>query len=190
MNYFIGADLGTSSLKLLLCDGDGRIVNCVTKEYGISYPHPGWSEQEPNDWWNAFVEGVKELISGFDAKSVKGIGVAGQMHGLVILDENSEVIRKAILWNDGRTQSQTDYLNLYIGKNKLLDLTANIAFAGFTAPKILWVKENEPENFERISKIMLPKDYVNYKLTGVHACDYSDASGMLLLDVENKCWSR
>ncbi len=112
------------------------------------------------------------------------------MHGLVILDENDQVIRPAILWNDGRTAKQVDYLNHEIGKDKLSKYTGNIAFAGFTAPKILWVKENEPENFARIAKIMLPKDYINYILTGVHACDYSDASGMLLLDVANKCWSK
>ena len=111
------------------------------------------------------------------------------MHGLVVLDENDEVIRPAILWNDGRTQKQVDYLNGVIGKNVLSDETANIAFAGFTAPKILWMKENEPELFAKIKKIMLPKDYINYMLTGVHSCDYSDASGMLLLDVKNKCWS-
>ena len=110
------------------------------------------------------------------------------MHGLVILDENDQVIRPAILWNDGRTAKQVDYLNHEIGKEKLSALTANIAFAGFTAPKILWVQENEPENFRKIAKIMLPKDYVNYILTGIHTCDYSDASGMLLLDVEHKCW--
>lgn len=190
MNYFIGADLGTSSLKLLLCDEAGKILSSVTCEYGISYPAPGWSEQSPADWWNAFVEGVSKLTKGFDTEKIVGIGVAGQMHGLVILDENSEVIRPAILWNDGRTQSQTDRLNNVIGKETLLDETANIAFAGFTAPKIMWVEDNEPENFKKISKIMLPKDYINYKLTGVHACDYSDASGMLLLDVENKCWSK
>ncbi|MCQ2463853.1 MAG: xylulokinase, partial [Clostridia bacterium] len=125
-----------------------------------------------------------------DASLVMGIGTGGQMHGLVVLDENDEVIRPAILWNDGRTEKQVEYLNNTIGKEKLSDYTANIAFAGFTAPKILWMQENEPELFSRISKIMLPKDYIVYKLTGVHSCDYSDASGMLLLDVKNKCWSK
>ena len=129
-------------------------------------------------------------MRGFDASQVAGIGCGGQMHGLVVLDENDNVIRPAILWNDGRTAKQVDYLNNVIGKEKLSAWTANIAFAGFTAPKILWMKENEPENFAKIAKIMLPKDYINYILTGVHSCDYSDASGMLLLDVEHKCWSK
>lgn len=187
--YYIGIDLGTSAVKLLLTDEKGKIHNIVNREYPLIFPKEGWSEQNPEDWWENVVDGIKELIIGVDSEKIAGIGTAGQMHGLVILDENDRVIRHAILWNDGRTQSQTDYLNNIIGKEKLSRLTANIAFAGFTAPKILWVKENEPENFSRITKIMLPKDYINYMLTGVHACDYSDASGMLLLDVEKKCWS-
>lgn len=190
MNYYIGADLGTSALKLLLVDGDGNIKKSVTKEYDISYPKSGWSEQKPEDWWNAFVCGIKELTKDENKDSIKGISVAGQMHGLVILDENDEVIRPAILWNDGRTAEETEYLNTAIGKDKLSDMTANIAFAGFTAPKILWMQKNEKENFDKISKIMLPKDFINYRLTGVHMTDYSDASGMLLLDVKNKCWSK
>lgn len=188
--YYIGIDLGTSSMKLLLMDGMGTIHNTVTKEYPLEFPQPGWSQQNPEDWRKALLEGVPELLRGFDASAVAGIGCGGQMHGLVVLDQNDEVIRPAILWNDGRTAKQVDYLNGVIGKDKLSQLTANIAFAGFTAPKLLWMKENEPENFSRISKIMLPKDYINYILTGVHACDYSDASGMLLLDVEHKCWSK
>ena len=190
MKYYIGADLGTSALKLLLVDTEGNIVNTVTKTYDVCFPNPGWSEQSPEDWWKALVSGVKELVKDIDKASVGGIGVGGQMHGLVILDENDNVIRPAILWNDGRTAKETDYLNEVIGQKKLAELTGNIAFAGFTAPKILWVKENEPENFKKISKIMLPKDYINYKLTGVFSMDYSDASGTLLLDVENKCWSQ
>lgn len=190
MNYFIGADLGTSALKLLLVDGRGKIVKTVSRSYSVHYPRPAWSEQSPEDWWTAFVDGVKELTSGTDPAQIKGIGAGGQMHGLVILDEDDNVIRPAILWNDGRTDKETAYLNEVIGKKSLSTLTANIAFAGFTAPKILWLRENEPENFEKISKLMLPKDYINYKLTGVHCTDYSDASGMLLLDVKNKCWSK
>ncbi len=187
---YIGVDLGTSAVKLLLVDGSGLIKNSISKEYPLSFPHPGWSEQEPLDWWNACVEGIGELLKGFDPSLVTGIGCGGQMHGLVSLDQKDQVIRPAILWNDGRTADEVVYLNEVIGKDKLSAYTANIAFAGFTAPKILWMKKNEPENFARIAKIMLPKDYINYRLTGVHACDYSDASGMLLLDVENKCWSR
>ena len=136
------------------------------------------------------LEGIPELLKGFDASQVAGIGAGGQMHGLVVLDKDDNVIRPAILWNDGRTAKEVDYLNETIGREKLSCYTANIAFAGFTAPKLLWMRENEPENFARIAKIMLPKDYINYILTGVHCTDYSDASGMLLLDVEHKCWSK
>ena len=189
MNYYIGIDLGTSAMKLLLVRIDGEIMNTVTKEYPLEFPRNGWSQQNPEDWKRALFEGVPELLSGFDASLVKGIGAGGQMHGLVVLDKNDEIIRPAILWNDGRTEKEVEYLNEVIGKKRLSELTANIAFAGFTAPKILWMKKNEPENYARISKIMLPKDYINYILTGVHSCDYSDASGMLLLDVKNKCWS-
>ncbi len=187
---FIGIDLGTSSTKLLLSDEKGNILNTVSKDYPLIFPHPGWSEQEPGLWWKACTEGIPELLNGFDASSVAGIGSGGQMHGLVALDKDDNVIRPAILWNDGRTADEVVYLNEKIGRKKLSELTANIAFAGFTAPKILWMKKNEPENFARIAKIMLPKDYINYMLTGVHCCDYSDASGMLLLDVENRKWSR
>lgn len=189
MKYYIGVDLGTSAVKLLLMDQEGQVVNIVSREYPLSFPHPGWSEQNPEDWWEQSKEGIKELISKIDPTEVEGISFGGQMHGLVILDENDRVIRPAILWNDGRTTKETDYLNQVIGKEKLSEYTANIAFAGFTAPKILWVKENEPESFAKIRKIMLPKDYLAYCLTDVHCCDYSDASGMLLLDVKNKCWS-
>lgn len=189
MNLYIGIDLGTSAMKLLLMDEAGNIKNVVSKEYPLEFPQPGWSQQNPEDWRKAVMEGIPELLRDFDGKAVAGIGCGGQMHGLVILDEADQVIRPAILWNDGRTAKQVDYLNNEITKEKLSALTANIAFAGFTAPKVLWVKENEPENFRKIAKIMLPKDYVNYILTGVHACDYSDASGMLLLDVAHKCWS-
>jgi len=190
MSYYIGIDLGTSAAKFLLMDEKGEILSVVSKEYPLEFPQPGWSQQNPEDWRRAMMEGIPELIAGVDASKIAGIGAGGQMHGLVVLDEDDNVIRPAILWNDGRTAAQVDYLNDIIGREKLSALTANIAFAGFTAPKILWMKENEPENFSRIKRIMLPKDYINYILTGVHACDYSDASGILLLDVKNKCWSR
>lgn len=190
MNTYIGIDLGTSSVKLLLVTPKGKILGSVSREYPISYPRSGWSEQRPEDWLRATLEGIEELLIGYSKEDVKGISFGGQMHGLVLLDRDDKVIRPAILWNDGRTEKQTEYLNRVIGKEKLSEYTANIAFAGFTAPKILWVKENEPENFSKIEKIMLPKDYLAYKLTGVHSTDYSDASGMLLLDVKNKCWSK
>ncbi len=186
---FIGIDLGTSAVKLLLLDETGTIHHTVSKNYPLEFPEPGWSQQNPEDWKNAVLEGLSELTAGIDKAQITGIGCGGQMHGLVILDENDEVIRPAILWNDGRTAEQVTYLNNTIGKAKLTEYTGNIAFAGFTAPKILWIKEKEPENFARIKKIMLPKDYINYILTGVHCSDYSDASGMLLLDVKHRRWS-
>lgn len=187
---FIGVDLGTSAVKLLLMAADGKILKTVSKEYPLSFPKPGWSEQDPANWYTQSIAGIKELLEGYNPDDVKGIGVGGQMHGLVTLDENDNVIRPAILWNDGRTVEETDYLNDVIGKKVLSDNTGNIAFAGFTAPKILWMKKNEPELFAKIKKIMLPKDYLVYKLSGAFSTDYSDASGMLLLDVQNKCWSK
>ena len=187
---YIGIDLGTSAVKLLLMDADGTVKNIVSREYPLYFPKPGWSEQKPEDWYQETMAGLKELLQGSDTKQVAGISFGGQMHGLVILDEKDEVIRPAILWNDGRTAEECDYLNQVIGKDKLSEYTANISFTGFTAPKILWVKKNEPEHFARIKKIMLPKDYIAYKLTGIHCTDVSDASGMLLLDVKKRCWSK
>lgn len=189
-NYYIGVDLGTSSVKLLLMEGSGKIVNIVSREYPLYFPIEGYSEQDPEDWFRETKIGIKELIKNIDPSSIKGLGVAGQMHGLVILDKNDKVLRRAILWNDGRTGVETKYLNETIGKDKLSKYTNNIAFTGFTAPKILWVKNNEKEIFDKIEKIMLPKDYITYMLTGSFATDYSDASGMLLLDVKNKKWSK
>ncbi len=187
---YIGVDLGTSAVKLLLMDSEGKIQNIVSREYPLYFPHPGWSEQKPEDWWEQTTEGIRELLKDADRSQVAGISFGGQMHGLVILDKEDKVIRPAILWNDGRTFEECDYLNNVIGKEKLSEYTANISFTGFTAPKILWVKNKEPENFARIEKIMLPKDYIAYKLTGVHCTDVSDASGMLLFDVKNRCWSK
>lgn len=187
---YIGIDLGTSSVKLLLMKETGEIMKIVSKEYPLYFPKPGWSEQNPGDWFEKTMEGIRELINECDKEQVAGISFGGQMHGLVALDEKDEVIRPAILWNDGRTGKETAYLNEAIGKDKLSEYTANIAFAGFTAPKILWMRENEPGNFARISKIMLPKDYLAYKLSGSFSTDVSDASGMLLMDVKNRRWSK
>ena len=187
--YYVGIDLGTSAVKLVLMDEKGSVQNIVSKEYELRFPQAGWAEQDPEDWWAQTVAGLEDLLAGVDKSLVRAISFGGQMHGLVALDENDRVIRPAILWNDGRSQEETDYLNQVIGKKRLTELTGNIAFAGFTAPKILWMKKHEPENFARIRRIMLPKDYLAYRMTGVHSCDYSDASGMLLLDVRNKCWS-
>lgn len=186
---YIGIDLGTSAAKFLLVDETGDILNTVTEEYPLYFPRPGWSEQNCQDWWNACISGIPHLLLGFDSDSVAGIGVGGQMHGLVALDKNDVPVRPAILWNDGRTAEEVYYLNNNIGKSALSDYTSNIAFAGFTAPKLLWMEKHEPDKFSSISKIMLPKDYINYKLTGVHCSDYSDASGTLLLDVKRKQWS-
>ncbi|MEZ3486907.1 MAG: xylulokinase [Lachnospiraceae bacterium] len=186
---YIGVDLGTSAVKLLLMDGGGKIRKIVSKEYPLYFPHPGWSEQKPEDWFTQSMEGIKELVSDCDKSQVAGISFGGQMHGLVALDKEDRAIRPAILWNDGRTGEETDYLNREIGKDRLSEYTANIAFAGFTAPKILWMKKHEPENFQKICKIMLPKDYLAYRLSGSFCTDVSDASGMLLMDVKNRCWS-
>ena len=186
---FIGVDLGTSAVKLLLMDDAGKILKIVSREYPIAYPNPGWSEQNPEDWLRETLAGIRELTADCDRTQIAGIGAGGQMHGLVVLDRENRVLRPAILWNDGRTVEETEYLNTVIGKEKLSQYTANIAFAGFTAPKLLWMRRHEPKLFSKIEKIMLPKDYINYMLTGVHCTDVSDASGMLLLDVKNKRWS-
>ena len=188
--YYIGIDLGTSAVKILLVDEAGRVVRETAKEYPLRFPRPGWSEQDPAEWVRGVSEGVREVLRGVPEGAVRALGVGGQMHGLVALDMDDSVIRPAILWNDGRTAKETDYLNEVIGRDKLSQYTDNIAFAGFTAPKLLWMRANEPEKFRKIAKIMLPKDYLVYKMTGVHATDYSDASGTLLLDVEHKRWSR
>ena len=187
---YIGIDLGTSAVKLLLMDGEGKIQKIVSKEYPLYFPNPGWSEQKPEDWYEQTMAGIKELIAEADKSQIAGISFGGQMHGLVILDKDDNVIRPALLWNDGRTYEECDYLNNVIGKDKLSEYTANISFTGFTAPKVLWVKNKEPENFAKIAKIMLPKDYIAYKLTGVNCTDVSDASGMLLMDVKNRQWSK
>ena len=181
MNY-IGIDLGTSAVKLLLMEGSGKILKIVSREYPICFPKPGWSEQNPYDWFTQSMDGLKELLDGTDRSLVAGISFGGQMHGLVALDDKDEVIRPAILWNDGRTTKECDYLNQVIGKERLSAYTANISFTGFTAPKVLWMKNNEPENFAKIHKIMLPKDYLAFRLSGNYSTDVSDASGTLFFD--------
>lgn len=187
---YIGVDLGTSSVKLLLMDEVGNIKSIVTREYPLYFPKPGWSEQNPEDWYAALVDGIKELTKDCNKEDIDGISFSGQMHGMVILDENDQVIRPAILWNDGRTQEECDYLNYEVGRDKISSYTANMALTGFTAPKLLWVRKHEPENFAKIKKVMLPKDYIAYRLSGIHCTDVSDASGMLLFDVKNKRWSK
>ena len=187
---YIGVDLGTSAVKLLLMNEAGHIEKMVSREYPLSFPHSGWSEQNPYDWYDKTLDGLKELLSECDKSQVDGISFGGQMHGLVTLDAQDEVVRPAILWNDGRTTEETAYLNEQIGRERLTGYTANIAFAGFTAPKILWMQKNEPDLWVKVKKIMLPKDYLAYRLSGTFCTDYSDASGMLLMDVKNKCWSK
>lgn len=187
MKYFIGIDLGTSSVKVILLNSEGQVVSSVTKDYPLYFPHDGWSEQNPEDWYNEAISALGELLESKDKENVASISFSGQMHGLVMLDKNDNVIRPAILWNDSRSFKETDTLNE--NKSFLLDSTGNIAFAGFTLPKLLWVKENEPENYGKIAKIMLPKDYLAYRLTGELCTDVSDASGTLYFDVKNRKWS-
>lgn len=188
--YFIGIDIGTSSVKIIAIDELGKIIKSVTREYPIYFPKPMWSEQYPEDWWNKTIEGLEELLEGIDRSEVKAISMSGQMHGLVILDERDQVIRPAILWNDQRTEDECSYLNDVIDRENISKWTGNIALTGFTAPKLLWLKKNEPDNFKKIEKIMLPKDYIAYKMSGVFATDFSDASGTLYLDVKNRKWSQ
>lgn len=188
-NLYIGADLGTSSLKLMLLSADGEIIKSCSETYPLYMPQEGWSEQNPADWFEAFKQGLTKLLEGQAKERVRGIAIAGQMHGLVALDSKDQVIRPAILWNDGRAGKQSTELNQQLGEEALTEYTGNIAFAGFTAPKLLWMKENEPSLFARIDKVMLPKDYLVYCLTGAFASDYSDASGMLLLNVQARAWS-
>ncbi len=187
--YYIGIDLGTSAVKLLLLSSDGTIEKITSREYPLSFPNPGWSEQNPYDWFRQTMDGLKELLADCDKSQVAGVSFGGQMHGLVPLDEKGEVIRPAILWNDSRTTEECDYLNNVIGKETLSGYTANISFTGFTAPKVLWLKKNEPENYGKIAKLLLPKDYLCYRLTGKFATDVSDASGTLYFDVKNRKWS-
>ena len=187
--YFIGIDLGTSAVKLLLMQSGGKIIRTVSESYPVNFPQTGWSEQNPEDWFDGTIKGLSKLLEGIDGNEVAGISFGGQMHGLTLLDSEGQVIRPAILWNDGRSQVETDYLNNEIGKANLSKYTGNIAFAGFTAPKVMWVHKNEPENFAKIAKILLPKDYLAYRLSGVFATDVSDASGTLYFDCENRKWS-
>ena len=186
---YVGIDLGTSSVKVSLLDGRGNIIASATEKYPLYTPREGYNEQNPDDWWEQTVVALKKLDQKAGLKGVKAVSFSGQMHGMVCLDKDDKVIRPALLWNDQRTEKQTDYLNETIGIQKLVEATANRAVTGFTAPKVMWLKENEPENFKRIAKIMLPKDYVAYRISGVFATDVSDASGTLYFDVKNRKWS-
>jgi xylulokinase len=193
MAVFLGIDVGTSGTKSLVMREDGKILASATAEYPLFSPKPGWSEQQPEDWWDAVVDSVKKSLKSARAKpdDIAGIGLSGQMHGSVFLDKSGAVIRPAILWNDQRTAAEcADIERKAGGREKLIGLVANPALTGFTAPKILWLRKNEPKNFDRCVQILLPKDYVRYRLTGEFATEVSDASGTLLLDVRNRKWSQ
>lgn len=191
MNYLIGIDIGTSATKTVLFDEKGTVVASASQEYPLYQPKNGWAEQKPEDWKKATLDTLKQVVSesGAKAEDIKGIGLSGQMHGLVMLDENGEVIRPSIIWCDQRTAAEVEDINRLIGRERLIEITANPALTGWTAAKILWVKKNEPENYAKCRHILLPKDYIRYVLAGVFATEVSDASGMQLLDVPNRCWS-
>ena len=192
MRYVIGVDLGTSGTKTVLFDEKGTVIASMTIEYPMYQPKNGYAEQDPADWYNAAVNTIKGVIakSGVSKKHIVGVGLSGQMHGLVMLDENNEVIRKSIIWCDQRTAAEVEEMNEKVGREKLIEITANPALTGWTAAKILWVKNNEPENYAKCRHILLPKDYIRFMLTGEYATEVSDASGMQLLDVTHRCWSK
>lgn len=190
--YYLGIDLGTSSVKVIAMALDGTITAESSCDYPLSYPRINWAEQNPEDWWQGTVKAIKDLLIKCPAltQSLKAIGFSGQMHGLVALDQEGEVLTPAILWCDQRTQAECNDITAHFGFNGLGELVANQALTGFTAPKLLWLKKHLPTVFSQIKHILLPKDYIRYRLTGIFATDYSDASGTLLLDVQNKCWSQ
>ncbi len=191
MTYFIGIDSSTTATKALLMDAAGHVVSVATSEYGFETPFPLWSEQNPDLWWVATVESIRKVLadSGVKGDQVKGIGLTGQMHGLVTLDENGEILRPSILWNDQRTAAQCDEIRSRLGKEKLIQITGNDALTGFTAPKILWVHDEEPEIYEKIAHILLPKDCVRFKLTGEYAMDRAGGAGTMLFDLRERTWS-
>ena len=191
MKYLIGIDLGTSGTKTVLFDTSGKVIASKTVEYPMYQPQNGWAEQDPNDWWNAVARTIKNVVeeSGVDNADIAGVGLSGQMHSLVMLDEAGKVLRKAILWCDQRTAKECEEITEKVGRERLIEITANPALTGFTASKILWVRNNEPETYAKCRHILLAKDYVRYMLTGEFATEVSDASGMQLLDVPNRCWS-
>lgn len=188
--FFIGIDLGTSATKILLMDEQGAVEKVVSRSYTVEFPHPGWSEQDPGVWWRSVCDGLDELLCGIDRSEIRGVACTGQMHGLVALDSDGSVIRPAILWNDGRSAQEAERLNETFGEEGLKARTGNIAFAGFTAPKLLWMRTHEPNQFARIRHVLLPKDYIVYRLTDCFSTDVNDASGTLLFDVANRCWSQ
>ena len=191
MAYLMGIDLGTSGTKTVLFDTDGTIVASALREYPLYQPKPGWAEQEPLDWYHAVVDSIREIIwkNGIDADAVKGVGISGQMHGLVMIDKDGVELGRSIIWCDQRTGEECQEITDRIGAQRLIEITANPAITGFTASKILWVQKYLPKIYEKAAKLLLPKDYIRYKLTGEFATEVSDASGMQLLDISNRCWS-
>lgn len=191
MKYVLGIDLGTSGTKTVLFDQEGHAVCSATVEYPMYQPQNGWAEQDPADWWNAAAATIKTVLtkSGVNAADVVSLGISGQMHGLVMLDAEGSVLRKSIIWCDQRTAAECDEIHAKVGKEKLISITANPALPGFTLSKLLWVRNHEPETYAKCAHVLLPKDYVRYMLTGDYATEVSDASGMQMLDVPNRCWS-
>ena len=191
MAHVMGIDIGTSGTRALVCNEEGEILGAATAEHPSCFPRPGWSEQAPEDWWRTTVESVRGAIgrAGIDGREIQGIGLSGQMHGAVCLDGEGRALRPAILWNDQRTAEECDEITDAVGPDRLIEITCNPALTGFTAPKILWIRKHEPEVYERTRKILLPKDYIRFRLSGAFATEVSDASGTLLLDVPNRRWS-
>lgn len=191
MSYLIGIDIGTSGTKTVLFDTAGTAIASSTAEYPMYQPRNGWAEQDPADWWNAVVSTIKAVIgqSGVSAEDIAGVGLSGQMHGLVMLDDAGGVLRRSIIWCDGRTANECAEITERVGAKRLIDITANPALPGFTASKILWVRNNEPDIYKKCRHILLPKDYIRYRLTGAFATEVSDASGMNLMDIPGRCWS-
>ncbi len=191
MSYLMGIDVGTTGTKTLLCNEKGEIVAHSVEEYSLSTPQPNWAEQDPEDWWKATVTSIRKVIrdAGIDSREIKGLGLSGQMHGAVVIDKNHQVLRPCILWCDQRTAEQCRYITERIGRDRLIELVSNPALTGFTAPKIVWIKENEPQIYEKAHKILLPKDYIRFRLTGSFPTEVSDASGTLLFDVRKRKWS-
>ena len=191
MSYFMGIDVSTTGVKALIIDQQGGVVGTANTEHPLSTPFPLWSEQNPEDWWQGAVKSIRQVLAqtGIAAQDVAAVGLTGQMHGLTLLDEKGQVLRPAILWNDQRTASQCDQIRDRVGRDRLIQITGNDALTGFTAPKILWVREHEPEVFNKVRHILLPKDYLRFHLTGGFAVDRADGSGTILFDIRTRDWS-